>query len=273
MNTTDPARRNRDELRALGAATAGSILDGIPVVSAVLGGAATFRVIHDRSGRSPLALAAGLAAAITAYGVVENLVDARRSELYRTSHTSPDRTTALPTSDAQMLARLQSAAVHAARRDAATHATSLDSSKKLLTNEQLWQGHPDGTATAEMPGGTTLIYRPVPVPDHNYVRHTYLLTCPGTDEPTEVHTMAGLVRLIEQAPTGPTDADTTTEPVATPGAQDEQNETGEGLGVDSSPGETELPSDTVGAQETPAPASEPSDEPLPTPQTTDAPTA
>ncbi|HWU11558.1 MAG TPA: hypothetical protein VN520_35275, partial [Streptomyces sp.] len=76
MNKTDPARSGRDELRALGAATAGSVLDGIPVVSAVLGGAAAFRVIHDRSGRSPLALAAGLGAAITTYGVVESLVEA-----------------------------------------------------------------------------------------------------------------------------------------------------------------------------------------------------
>ncbi|MEW2493927.1 hypothetical protein AB0942_10310 [Streptomyces nodosus] len=187
MNTTDPARSGLNELRALGASTAGGILDGIPVVSAVLGGVAAFRVIHDRSGRSALALAAGLGVAITSYGVVENLVDARRSELYRASHNSADRTAALPTTDTQMLSRLQSAAEHAARRDAATHATGLDSGKKLLTNEQLWQGHRDGTATAELPGGTTLTYRPVLVPEHKYVRHTYLLTCPGTDEPVEVH--------------------------------------------------------------------------------------
>ncbi|QDN54222.1 hypothetical protein [Streptomyces sp. S1D4-20] len=264
MNTTDPARSGRDELRALGAATGGSILDGIPVVSAVLGGAAAFRVIQDRSGRYPLALAVGLGAAITTYGVVENLVDARRSELYRASHTSPDRTAALPTTDAQMLSRLQSAAVHAARRDAATHATSLDSGKKLLTNEQLWQGHPDGTATAELPGGTTLTYRPVPVSEHNYVHHTYLLTRPGTGEPVEMHTMAGLVRLIEQANTGPADADTTTEAVA-PGAL---GKTGEEFGVDSPPAEAEVPADTVGAQEASAPAGEPTDEPLPAPQTT-----
>ncbi|MGX5185778.1 hypothetical protein ACWKT5_23875 [Streptomyces avermitilis] len=269
MNTTDPARSARDELRALGAATGGSILDGIPVVSAVLGGTATFRVIQARSGRSALALAAGLGAAITTYGVVENLVDARRSELYRASHTSPDRTAALPTTDAQMMARLQSAAVQAARRDAATHATSLDSGKTLLTNEQLWQGHPDGTATAELPGGTTLTYRPVPVSEHNYVRHTYLLTRPDADEPVEVHTMGGLVHLIEQAHAGAADAGTTPEP-ATLGAQDKPLED---PGVDSPSGETEVSSDTVAAHEETAAASEPTGEPLPAPQSTAAPAA
>ncbi|MET9777641.1 hypothetical protein ABZ023_25850 [Streptomyces sp. NPDC006367] len=264
MNTTRPSRT---ELRSLGAATAGSILDGIPVISAIFGGTAAFRVVHDHCGRSPLALAAGLGAAITTYGVVETLVDARRSELRRASCTSPNRGAALPTTDAQMLARLRSAAVHAARGDAAMHAASLDSGRKLLTNEQLWQGHPDGTATAELPGGTTLTYRPVTVPEHNYVRHTYLLTRPGTDEPTEVHTMARLVDLIEEAHKGPADADTT-EPATTSVTE---AETAEALGIDSSPREIELPSDTVGGQEAPAPASEPADEPLPAPQTSASP--
>ncbi|MGW2421356.1 hypothetical protein ACWC0C_19280 [Streptomyces sp. NPDC001709] len=266
MNTTDRARSSFNELRALGASTAGGILDGIPVVSAVLGGAAAFRVIHDRSGRSALALAAGLGVAITSYGVVENLVDARRNELYRASHTRPDPTAALPSTDAQMLGRLQSAAVHAARRDAATHATSLDSGKKLLTNEQLWRGHPDGTATAELPGGTTLTYRPVLVSEHNYVRHTYLLTCPGADEPMEVHTMAGLVYLIEQAHAGAADADTTPEPATL----DAQDKTREGVGVYSPPGETAVLADTVAAHEEAAAASEPTEEPLPAPQSTAA---
>jgi hypothetical protein len=200
--------------------------------------------------------------------VVESLVDARRSELYRASHSSPDRGAALPTTDAQMLARLQAAAVHAARRDAAIHAASLDSGRHLLTNEQLWQGHPDGTATADLPGGATLTYRPVTVSEHNYVRHTYLLTRPGTDEPTEVHTMAGLVTLIEQAHNGPSDADTTTEPATTSVTE---AETGEALGIDSSPGESELPSDTVSDQEAPALASAPADEPLPAPQSSASP--
>lgn len=271
MTTTDPTRTSRDEMRALGASTAGSILDGIPIVSAVLGGAAAFRVIHDRFGRSPLALAAGLGAAVTTYGVVENLVEARRSELYRASYSSPDRTTALPTSDAQMLTSLQSAAIHASRRDAALHAASLDSGKKLLTNEQLWQGQSDGTATAELPGGTTLTYRPVPVNEHSYVRHTYHLTCPGNEEPTEVHTMAGLVRLIEQAVTGPVD-EGTTEPAISLGDLDQQDAQDEDRsGVESSPGRTEAASAT--AQDAPVPAGEPSKEPLLKPQTTDVPAA
>ncbi|MGW2652038.1 hypothetical protein ACWC1D_00020 [Streptomyces sp. NPDC001478] len=246
MNMTHPSQASRDELRALGTATVGSILDGVPVVSAILGGAAAFRIVHDRCGRSPLALAAGLGAAITTYGVVETLVDARRSELYGASHTSPDRDPALPTTDAEMLARLQSAAVHAARRDAAIHAASLDSGKKLLTSEHLWKGHPDGTATAELPGGTTLTYRPVTVPEHSYVRHTYLLTRPGTDESTAVHTMAGLVNLIKRAHNGP--ADDTTEPIT---RSVTEAETGKALDLDSSPGESHLPSYTVGYQEAP----------------------
>ncbi|MEV5279708.1 hypothetical protein ACFYMW_25580 [Streptomyces sp. NPDC006692] len=206
-------------------------------------------------------------------GVVENLVEARRSELYRASYSSPDRTTALPTSDAQMLTSLQSAAIHASRRDAALHAASLDSGKKLLTNEQLWQGHPDGTATAELPGGTTLTYHPVPVNEHSYVRHTYHLTCPGTEEPTEVHTMAGLVRLIEQAVTGPV-GEGTTEPAISLGDLDQQDAQDEDRsGVESSPGRTEAASATATAQDAPVPAGEPSKEPLLKPQTTDVPAA
>lgn len=259
MNTTETAQTPRSELRALVTATAGSILDGIPVVSAVFGGAAAFRVVNDHSGRFPAALAAGLGAAITTYGVVESLVDARRSELYRASRTMFDTAEVLPANEVQMLARLQSAAVHAARRNAATHAASLDSGKKLLTNEQLWHGYADGTATAELPGGTTLTYRPAPVPEHGYVRHTYFLTLPGEDELAEIRTMAELVRMVEQARTGPNGAR------ATPASADtaaEEDETGAGNVADSPPWETGLRADGDGHEVPPELASAPSDERL-----------